>query len=168
MINKTLKKTDPLKVSKKVNNTRTLTTKKDNLKKEPIKKSVKKVKELENEVKEIDNNILEITKNISEITSTISELEKNNSEKENNFIANDTQNIDFGLVKERSYDPIYDTYSTYIFQAQRDYLMNFNHQDIVKIHQYVDRKTKRTTGLDTSCPRCVLKLLKLFASLKYK
>lgn len=72
------------------------------------------------------------------------------------------------IVETPKYDPIYDQMDKWCKQAERGYIQGIPYADLIKIHQYNDRKLNRTSGLDSSCGVCVLRTIKLFNSLKFK
>lgn len=61
---------------------------------------------------------------------------------------------------------IFDKYRHYIEQVKADYLRGMSYAEAMEIHRYCEKALGRTMGLDTSCGRCMIDRVKMFASLE--
>lgn len=72
------------------------------------------------------------------------------------------------IIETPTESSIHDTYRTYINQARSNYLHGLNYSDSIKILRWTEKKTGRSIPMNTSCPACMINLLKLFGNLENK
>lgn len=67
------------------------------------------------------------------------------------------------VVSESS---IFDKYRKYINQVKDNYISGLEYSDAIAILRYTEGKLNKTIPMNTSCPQCMMDLIKIFSRLE--
>ena len=95
-----------------------------------------------------DTNTIEITSNVITITTETT-----------------TETTTESIIIEPT---IFDKYRHYIEQVKSNYIRGMTHAEAMEIHRYCEKKLNRQLSIDTSCSKCMLDRIKMFASFEKK
>ena len=69
--------------------------------------------------------------------------------------------------KEVAVEPtIFDKYRKYINQVKDNYISGLEYSDAIAILRYTEGKLNKTIPMNTSCPQCMMDLIRIFSRLE--